>query len=141
MHPTPDGRRKTTSGWKHAWIGRALFLVPFALTSCSAPREAATIEDDFRVFLKDYVAHIESRDRSFLHTVNPELPEDMNDFFFDVTMNMMKHAKDEGLDPTVNCKEYGVCTVTWPLSDGSWAAQSFIRHDGKWQFLQTNPSP
>lgn len=54
----------------------------------------------------------------------------MHDFFFDATMAMMRCADEQGLEPDIECKEYEVCKVTWPQPGGSWAAQSFIRHDG-----------
>ena len=54
----------------------------------------------------------------------------MRDFFFDMTLDMMKHAKEAGLEPEITCREYGVCKVIWPQPGDSWAAQSFIKHEG-----------
>lgn len=33
------------------------------------------------------------------------------------------------------CKKYKICKVTWPPPEDSWAAQSFIKHEGAWRIL------
>lgn len=93
------------------------------------------LNSEFRPFLDTYVREIHERDREYLRNVHPELPEEMSDFFLDVTLSMMRYAEENGLEPTIECEEYDVCQVTWPQPGGNWAAQRFIRQEGAWQFL------
>lgn len=94
------------------------------------------LKTDFQEFLGTYIEAVKIRDKQFLGTIHPNLPEDMYEFFFDVTQNMMSFAQEEGLAPDIECREYNVCKVTWPQPGDSWAAQTFIRHEGKWRWLE-----
>jgi len=104
-----------------------------ALSAVSA--RAESLKADFQDFLPTYIEAINNRDADFLATVHPELPTEMTDFFFDLTLDMMSYAETNGLQPSVACKTYGVCKVTWPQPEGHWAAQTFIRHEGRWLWL------
>ena len=97
---------------------------------------SSALEKDFRVFLEAYCHKIESRDPEYLKVVHPDLPTDTHTFFFDITSDMMSYAKQEGLEPKIECKEFGVCKVTWPQPGGGWAAQRFIRHRKQWRWLE-----
>ena len=55
--------------------------------------------------------------------------------FIGITLDMMKYADDNNLSPAVTCREYEMCKVTWPQPGDSWAAQTFIRHEGVWRWL------
>jgi len=110
----------------------SLFPSP-AVAGNSAQIES--LKRDFHHFLATYLQHVQDRDNDFLAKVHPELPEQMYEFFFDATLNMMRHAQTHDLQPEITCKEYGVCTVTWPQPNDSWAAQTFIRHEGHWRWL------
>jgi len=59
----------------------------------------------------------------------------MYNFFFDVTLEMMKYSVDEGLEPTIECQEYKVCKVIYRQPNESWAAQQFILHENSWRWL------
>ena len=59
----------------------------------------------------------------------------MSGFFIGLTMDMMKYADENNLSPTITCREYEICKVTWPQPGDSWAAQTFVRHDGNWKWL------
>lgn len=109
-----------------------LFVTAAVVGSAGA---AGDLEADFRRFLENYVQQVEQRNASYLARVHPDLPPKLRDFFFDVTLNMMQHARGRALEPEIECKEYEVCNVIWPQPGGSWAAQSFIRHEGVWRFL------
>ena len=113
-------------------------LVLISLTAPAISAEGERVESltaEFQDFLPVYIQAIKQRDADFLATVHPDLPKEMTDFFFDLTLDMMRHAEANGLQPSVTCKEYGVCKVTWPQPDDHWAAQSFIRHEGQWRWL------
>ena len=97
------------------------------LISCEKSVDPAVLEKDFRGFLATYTERIEQRDLEFLGTVHPGLPKPMQGFFLDLTLNMMKHAGEGGLEPEVDCKESNICTVTWPQPGDSWLAQKFIK--------------
>ena len=113
-----------------AWIVAAI-----ATLGCRAGETENGVEADFRTFFEAYVQAIEQRNTEYLLGVHPDLPSDTHGFFFDVTQQMMQYAGEQGLEPTIECREYSVCKTTWPQPGGSWAAQSFIRHDGEWRFL------
>ena len=59
----------------------------------------------------------------------------MNDFFFDVTLQMMNFSEERGLERTIECQEFKVCKVVYPQPDDSWAAQRFILYEGDWRWL------
>ena len=59
----------------------------------------------------------------------------MSDFFFDATLQMMRHSDENGLEPAVECQEYKVCKAVYTQPGGSWAAQSFILYEGAWRWL------
>ena len=101
----------------------------------STETEAISTEESFRSFLDVYIERVDARDVTYLREVHPDLPEEMQDFFLDVTADMMKHSRAEGLEPEIECREYEVCKVVWTQPGGSWAAQHFIRHAGNWRFL------
>jgi len=109
--------------------------VAIAAFGCGAREEGPELEADFRAFFEAYVQEVKQRNADYLVGVHADLPAEMHDFFFDATLSMMKHADDEGLEPAIECEEYNVCRVTWPQAGGSWAAQSFIKHERSWRFL------
>ena len=94
------------------------------------------LESGFHQFLETYIKEIRSGNREFLGTVHPNLPEETQGFFIGITIDMMKHANENGLDPTITCREYNICKATWPQPGGSWASQSFILHEGSWRWLE-----
>ena len=106
------------------------------LMSCGESRDPAALERDFRVFLASYVKKIKQGDLEYLETVHPGLPSPMHGFFRNLTLSLMKHADEEGLEPDIDCSESNVCTVNWPQPGGSWAEQSFIAHGASWRFLE-----
>ena len=93
----------------------------------------STLETEFGTFLKTYSQKIEARDSHYLGKVHPKLPKEMQAFFFDVTSNMMSHARQNRLDPAIECNEFQICKVTWPQPGGSWASQRFIMHLEQWR--------
>lgn len=112
-----------------------LLVVPAGPASATQTTAKEALKANFLQFLPSYIEHIKKKDGKFLSAVHPELPESMYDFFFTATQNMMRYAEKNHLQPTVTCKDYGVCKVTWPQPNDSWAAQSFIRHEGTWRWL------
>jgi len=119
----------------HLWVSFACMAVVIATLGCGKGDEGNGLEADFHAFLETYVQEVKQRNADYLVSVHPDLPAEMREFFFDATLGMMKHADEQGLEPAIECKEYNVCKVTWPQPGGSWAAQSFIRHEGAWRFL------
>lgn len=95
----------------------------------------ADIEASFRTFLAEYRREIKRRNRDYLARVHPSLPAEMRDFFLDVTIDMMKHSDETGTAPQIDCQEYAVCKATYTQPGDTWAAQSFIFHDGAWRWL------
>ena len=101
-----------------------------------ASGDLAKLETDFQRFLDDYWQHVRRRDREFLQSVHPKLPQEMYDFFFNVTLDMMRHSEGRGsIEPSIECQEFNVCKVVYPQPNDSWAAQRFIVHQGAWQWL------
>ena len=101
----------------------------------STETEEISTEESFRSFLGVYTERVDARDVAYLREVHPDLPEKMHDFFLDVTADMMRHSRAEGLEPEIECREYEVCKVVWTQPGGSWAAQHFILHEADWRFL------
>jgi hypothetical protein len=97
-----------------------------------AGEDSSELETGFRSFLKTYISQIKQRNADYLRKVHPKLPADMYGFFFDLTLGMMKYASEESLSPNIECREYNICKVIWPQPGESWAAQTFILHEGKW---------
>ena len=111
-------------------IVTSLVATPFASVD-----DLSELESSFQDFHSTYIREIKSGNTEFLRSVHPKLPEEIYSFFIGITLDMMKHANDEGLGPAVTCREYNICKATWPQPGGSWAAQTFILHEGKWQWL------
>ena len=110
----------------------ASFLaIPFFSSAGQFPE----IRSSFEKFLATYVKEIKRGNTVYLKAVHPKLPEEMNGFFIGITMDMMKYADENNLSPTITCREYEICKVTWPQPGDSWAAQTFVRHDGNWKWL------
>ena len=105
-------------------------------TSWAQEDSPSTLEADFGKFLETYAQKIDARDTHYLGTVHPKLPEEMQEFFFDITSNMMSYARQNELDPAVECNEFQICKATWPQPGGSWASQRFIRHLEQWRWLE-----
>ena len=97
--------------------------------------EIPELESSFNGFLGTYIKEIKSGNTSYLKAVHPKLPEEQYDFFLNITLNMMKYAHENTLSPTVTCREFNICKAVWPQPANSWAAQSFIRHEGVWRWL------
>ncbi|NNE83746.1 MAG: hypothetical protein HKN28_07225 [Alphaproteobacteria bacterium] len=89
----------------------------------------------FQEFLLQYWPEIRSRNGTYLKSVHPKLPEEMHDFFFDLTLQMMQFSDEQGLDPKLECQEFKVCKVIYPQPNDNWAAQRFILHDDTWRWL------
>ncbi len=90
----------------------------------------------FQAFLGEYQPQMKARNADYLKSVHPKLPAEAYDFFFDVTLNMMKYAEEtEGAEPKIECQEFNVCRVIYPQPNDSWAAQRFILHEGNWRWL------
>jgi hypothetical protein len=114
----------------------SFFILCMALLIPSLCLAEVGLETGFRQFLGTYIKEIRSGNREFLGTVHPNLPEEMQDFFIGITIDMMKHANENGLDPTITCRDYNICKATWPQPGDSWASQSFILHEGSWRWLE-----
>jgi hypothetical protein len=117
-------------------VKSVLLILCLALMVSSPAMSEENLEASFREFLGIYVGQIKSGNSQYLGTVHPNLPGEMRGFFIDVTLDMMKHADDKGLEPTITCRDYGICKVTWPQPGDSWASQSFILDKGSWQWLE-----
>lgn len=118
----------------------ATFMALTSLTAACddknpAEKQETGPEESFRAFLQEYWAEIKDRDKEYLKSIHPELPEDMYDFFFDATLQMMEYSEDKNLERTIDCVDLDICKVTYPQPNDSWAAQQFIRHDGAWRWL------
>ena len=133
---------KTTS---RSLIGRLLLLLllaPILMPSSSALSQSAEgrgatgeLERSFQDFLTAYRPEMRRRNRAYLKSVHPKLPEEMYDFFFDVTLQMMQFSEDQDLEPTVECQDFKACKAVYPQPNDSWAAQRFILHEGAWRWL------
>ena len=106
--------------------------MPVRMFSADIPQ----LQTSFMNFLSIYIKEIKQGNAGYLETVHPNLPADMHEFFIDITLDMMKYAGNEGIAPDITCREYDICKVTWPQPGDSWAAQTFVRHEGKWQWLE-----
>ena len=116
----------------------ASFLIPFSSPlSQETERTMAMgeLERSFQAFLQEYRHEMKRRNGVYLMSVHPKLPEEMYDFFFDVTQQMMQFSEDQDLEPTIECQEFKVCKVVYPQPNDSWAAQRFILHEGAWRWL------
>ena len=113
-------------------------ILPSTASAQRTPEPAATqeLERSFRAFLDDYWQEIKNRNGSYLASIHPKLPEEMHDFFFDVTLQMMNFSEVQGVERTIECQEFKVCKVTYPQPNNSWAAQRFILHEGDWRWLE-----
>jgi hypothetical protein len=94
------------------------------------------LEADFREFLQEYRRRMEARDRAYLKTIHPELPEDYYDLFFDATEDMSAHTRDRPSDRSVECDRFQICKITYPQPENHWASQRFIRQEGEWFWLE-----
>ena len=94
------------------------------------------LETRFRQFLESYRPGIQKRNRTYLQSVHPRLPEGMYDFFFDVTLDMMRYSDENAeVEPTIECQDFDICKIVYPQPNDSWAAQRFILHEGAWRWL------
>ena len=99
------------------------------------PEAASELARSFETFLQVYRHEIKRRNGPYLKSLHPKLPEEMHDFFFDVTLQMMRFSEEQGLRPTVECQEFKVCKVVYPQPNDSWAAQRFILYENSWRWL------
>jgi len=116
-----------------AWV-----LVPSSsVLSQEAAGTAAMgeLERSFEAFLQEYSHEIRRRNGVYLKSVHPKLPDEMYDFFFDVTQQMMRFSEEQGLDPTIECQEFKICKAIFPQPNDSWAAQRFIFYENGWRWL------
>ncbi|UCG39350.1 MAG: hypothetical protein JSV00_03730 [bacterium] len=108
--------------------------------ACLPPAAGAAppdeLEASFREFLGTYTREMRNGNRDFVAAIHPDLPEDSIGFFIGLTLDMMSYAAEEGLSPAVACRENGICKAVWPQPGGSWAAQTFIRREGRWVWLE-----
>lgn len=125
--------RPVTKTLKAAAFALCLVLVPSLFAFGGETVEE--LEPAFRRFLETYVGEIRSGNMEYLGTVHPNLPVETRGFFIGVTLDMMKYATDEGLKPTVTCRDMGICKVTWPQPGDSWASQSFLLQNREWRWL------
>jgi len=109
-----------------------IFLLSPGMASSA---EFPELESSFRQFLAVYIDEMKSGNKQYLETIHPSLPAGQRGFFIGITLDMMRHADEEHLKPGITCREYGICKATWPQPGGSWAAQTFIRYDGAWKWL------
>ena len=133
---------KTISRYLLALFLLSLLICPTLMPSPSAlsqtaPGTKATgdLERSFQAFLQDYRREIRRRNAIYLKSVHPKLPEEMYNFFFDVTLDMIKFSEDESLEPTIECQEYKVCKVIYLQPNENWAAQQFILYENSWRLL------
>ena len=112
-------------------------MPPSSALSQTAEGTEATkeLERSFQEFLQEYRHEMRRRNGTYLKSVHPKLPDEMYDFFFDVTLQMMQFSEDEDLEPALECEEFQVCKVIYPQPNNSWAAQRFIFHEGAWRWL------
>lgn len=112
-------------------------LWPSATVAQAVPERRATgdLERSFQAFLQDYWQEIRRRNGAFLESVHPKLPNDMYEFFFDVTLQMMRFSDEQSLEPTIECQEFNVCKAIYPQPNDSWAAQRFILYESSWRWL------
>ncbi len=125
----------------------ALVLLLSAVLPCSqhslaqslpAPSQEISeeLEERFQQFLDGYWPEIKKRNHAYLNSVHPILPEGMYDFFFDITLDMMRHSEENtGIEPTIECQDFEICKVVYPQPNDSWAAQRFILHEDAWRWL------
>lgn len=118
-------------------VALAVAMPPLAVRAQTGGDKAAMaeLERSFRLFLADFRQRIHRHDANYVKTVHPRLPAEMYDFFFDVTLQMMRHSEETGQEPAVECQEYKVCKAVYTQPGGSWAAQSFILYEGAWRWL------
>ena len=114
----------------------SLFFLCMALMVPPLCLAEVDLESGFRQFLGTYIKEMRAENREFLGTVHPNLPEETQGFFIGITLDMMKHANENGLDPTITCRDYNICKATWPQPGDSWASQSFILHESSWRWLE-----
>ncbi len=119
-----------------------LLLAPILKPSSPALSQSAeggaakgALERSFQDFLATYRHEMRRRNRAYLKSFHPKLPEEMYDFFFDVTLQMMQFSEDQDLEPTVECQDFKVCRAVYPQPNDGWAAQRFILHEGAWRWL------
>ena len=93
------------------------------------------LERSFRIFLDTYQREIRARNADYLKAVHPKLPGEMYQFFFDVTLQMMRHSDETGLEPKIECQEFKVCRAIYTQANGSWASQRFILYEGAWRWI------
>lgn len=122
------------------WLKRAsvsLFLLACCLSAASGARaeQYPELEAGFREFLAEYVEMIRSGNTGYLEAVHPSLPREKRESFIGITLDMMQHARSQGLAPSVSCRQQGICKAVWPQPGGSWAAQTFVLREGQWQWL------
>jgi hypothetical protein len=121
-------------------MGFAAATPPFVALAQSDDGEKAAVaalETSFRSFLAEYRQEVRQRNVDYLKIVHPKLPPEQYDFFFDITLQMMRHSDENGLEPKIECREYGVCKAVYMQPGGSWAAQTFILHEGDWRWLDS----
>jgi len=133
-------KRKVTS--RVSTLAAPLFLsiglaatAPAPAANGAASPTIAEIEASFRTFLAEYRREIKQRNQAYLSRIHPNLPAEMRDFFLDVTIDMMKYSDANDIAPQITCREYAVCKATYTQPNDSWAAQTFILHDGAGRWL------
>jgi hypothetical protein len=94
--------------------GSAGVIMMLLFVGCAKQDNGNDLEADFRAFLETYVQEIKQRNTEYLVNVHPDLPADMHEFFLEATQAMMKYADEQAIEPTIECREYNVCKVTWP---------------------------
>ena len=117
-------------------MGSVLVLSPVAQSQTAAgPQTPNEIEHSFKAFLEDYWRQIRSHNTAYLKSVHPKLPENMYDFFFDVTLQIMQFSEENSLKRVFECQDFNVCKVVYSQPNDSWAAQRFILHENSWHWL------
>lgn len=117
----------------------AAVLMPSSSTLSQETEGTVTmgeLERSFETFLQEYQPEMKRRNGVYLKSVHPKLPEEMYDFFFDVTQQMMQFSEEQGLEPTIECQEFKVCKAIYPQPNDSWAAQRFIFYENSWRWLE-----
>lgn len=117
-------------------VSPSLTLSPPVLSQTTAkPDGMGELKRSFGSFLRVYRDEIRRRNAIYLESAHPKLPEKMYDFFFDVTIRMMRFSEQQGLMPTIECQEFKVCKAVYPQPNGSWAAQRFVLYESRWRWL------
>ena len=98
--------------------------------------EISELQSSFQTFMGIYIREIKRGNTDYVKTVHPNLPGEMRRLFVGTTIDIMRYAEENGLSPEIACRENEICKIIWPQPRDSWAPQTFVRHNGNWQWLE-----